>query len=65
MYSWQSQKSFHLSHDWNRARFRKVELALLRTCRQIYIEAVDVLYGSNVIHVEHSRDLIGLVDSDR
>lgn len=43
-------------------KFAKVELALLQTCRQVYIEAVNIIYGSNVIHMESQRILIDLAD---
>lgn len=43
-------------------KFAKVKLALLQTCRQIYIEAVNIFYGSNVIHMESQRILIDLAD---
>lgn len=64
-----NRRIVHLSHGRNATAFinlkwtfKKVDLALLRTCRQIYIEAVDVVYGSNIIDLEHSRILIDVSD---
>ncbi|MCJ1261744.1 hypothetical protein MMC22_001612 [Lobaria immixta] len=64
-----NRRIIHLSPSVDRDRlanlmwkFAKVELALLRTCRQIYNGAVNIVYGANVIHMESQRILIDLAD---
>ncbi|MCJ1250197.1 hypothetical protein MMC30_007423 [Trapelia coarctata] len=39
-----------------------MDLALLRTCRQIYAEAVDILYGSNIFHISDLNVLVYLAN---
>ena len=47
---------------WFDCYFQKIDLALLRTCRQIYVETIDIVYGSNLFDFEEPADLALFAD---
>ncbi|MCJ1466987.1 hypothetical protein MMC07_005609 [Pseudocyphellaria aurata] len=43
--------------------FSSANIALLQTCRQIYLEAINVLYTTNIFDIDHLQTLIYLSKS--
>lgn len=44
----------------NQVPFSSANIALLQTCRQIYLEAINVLYTTNIFDIDHLQTLIYL-----
>lgn len=55
-------KSEHPLPEHFPTAFDTLDLALLRTCRQIYIEAISIVYGSNVFNLEDPAVLMFLYE---